>query len=49
MWGLIEKQLVEALPVIWADVLGSDDPDFTAILDRHIAPLANRLRLTLKA
>ena len=27
----------------------ADDPDLTAILDRHIAPLANRLRLTLKA
>jgi multiple sugar transport system substrate-binding protein len=49
MWGLIEKQLVDVLPVIWEDVLASDDPDLTTILDRHIAPLANRLRLTLKA
>jgi ABC-type glycerol-3-phosphate transport system substrate-binding protein len=49
MWGLIEKQLVDVIPAIWADVLAADDPDLTAILDRHIAPLANRLRLTLKA
>jgi hypothetical protein len=49
MWGLIEKNLVDVLPAIWTDVLASDDPDLTAILDRHIAPLAHRLRLTLKA
>lgn len=49
MWGLIEKHLVDVIPAIWADVLASPDPDLPAILDRHIAPLANRLRLTLKA
>jgi multiple sugar transport system substrate-binding protein len=49
MWGLIEKNLVDILPAIWADVLATDDPELTAILDRHIAPLAHRLRLTLQA
>lgn len=49
LWGLIEKHLVDAIPAIWEDVLASPDPDLSAILDRHIAPLANRLRLTLKA
>jgi multiple sugar transport system substrate-binding protein len=49
MWGLIEKNLVDVLPAIWADVLATDDPDLTAILDRHITPLAHRLRLTLQA
>jgi multiple sugar transport system substrate-binding protein len=49
MWGLIEKQLVDVLPAIWTDVLASDDPDLTAILDRHVVPLAQRLRLMLKA
>lgn len=49
LWGLIEKHLVDAIPAIWEDVLASSDPDLSVILDRHIAPLANRLRLTLKA
>ena len=49
MWGLIEKNLVDVLPAIWTDVQASADPDVTAILDRHIVPLAHRLRLTLKA
>jgi multiple sugar transport system substrate-binding protein len=49
MWGLIEKNLVDSLPVIWADVLATEEPDLTAILDRHITPLAHRLRLTLQA
>jgi multiple sugar transport system substrate-binding protein len=52
MWGLIEKNLYDALPAIWSDVMASDasdDPDLTAILDRHITSLAHRLRLTLKA
>ena len=51
MWGLIEKNLVDVLPAIWHDVLAreaGDDPDLPVILDRHIAPMANRLRLTLK-
>lgn len=49
MWGLIEKQLVDVLPAIWTDVLAAADPDLVAILDRHIVPLAHRLRLTLKS
>ncbi|HTP08867.1 MAG TPA: hypothetical protein VMP08_11495, partial [Anaerolineae bacterium] len=49
MWGLIEKNLVDVIPAIWTDVLATADPDLAAILDRHITPLANRLRLTLKA
>ena len=49
MWGLIEKNLVDVLPAIWTDMLASDEPDLTAILDRYIAPLAHRLRLTLNA
>ena len=49
MWGLIEKNLVDVIPLIWEDVLASSEPELTTILDRHIAPLANRLRLTLKA
>jgi multiple sugar transport system substrate-binding protein len=52
MWGLIEKNVHDVLPAIWAEVFASDasdDPDLTAILDRHITPLAHRLRLTLKA
>jgi hypothetical protein len=48
MWGLIEKHLVDVIPAIWEEVLASPEPDLSAILDRHIAPLANRLRLTLK-
>jgi multiple sugar transport system substrate-binding protein len=49
LWGLVEKHLVDVIPTIWEDVLASSDPDLTTILDRHITPLANRLRLTLKA
>lgn len=49
MWGLIEKNLVDIISLIWHDVLASDEAELDAILDRHIGPLANRLRLTLKA
>jgi multiple sugar transport system substrate-binding protein len=49
MWGLIEKNLVDVIPLIWQEVLASDEAELDAILDRHIVPLANRLRLTLKA
>jgi hypothetical protein len=49
LWGLIEKNLVDVIPLIWDEVLASPDPDLTAILDRHITPLVNRLRFTLKA
>ncbi|CAG0937103.1 Diacetylchitobiose binding protein DasA [Thermoflexales bacterium] len=49
LWGLIEKHLVDVIPAIWEDVLASPDPDLTTLLDRHITPLAHRLRLTLKA
>ena len=49
MWGLIEKNLVDVIPLIWLDVLAPQAADLDAILDRHIGPLANRLRLTLKA
>ena len=49
MWGLIEKNLVDIVPLIWQDVLASSEAELDAILDRHIVPLANRLRLTLKA
>jgi len=37
------------IPLIWLDVLAPQAADLDAILDRHIGPLANRLRLTLKA
>jgi hypothetical protein len=46
---LIEKNLVDVLPAIWMDVLANDEADIAGIFDRHIAPLAHRLRLTLKA
>ena len=49
MWGLIEKNFVDVLPAIWTDVLASEDPDIPGILDRHVVPLAHRLRLTLQA
>jgi len=49
MWGLIEKNLVDIVPLIWQDVLTSNAAELDAILERHILPLANRLRLTLKA
>lgn len=49
MWGLIEKNLVDLIPLIWQDVLASNAADLDAILERHILPVANRLRLTLKA
>jgi multiple sugar transport system substrate-binding protein len=48
MWGLIEKNLVDVIPLIWQDVLASKAADLDAILEQYIVPVANRLRLTLK-
>jgi len=49
MWGSIEKKLVDVLPNIWQEVFASNDPDLDNILNRHLAPLASRLALSLQS
>jgi multiple sugar transport system substrate-binding protein len=47
LWGLIEDRLAHAIPKVWDDLFTSPNPDLEAIYDEHIAPLTNRLNITL--
>ncbi len=51
IWGLVEKQLTDRIPAIWADVLALPDRGdidaLDAILDQYLAPLARRLKITI--
>jgi len=47
LWGLIEDRLAHAIPRVWEDIFASPNPDLEALYDEHIAPLTNRLNITL--
>jgi multiple sugar transport system substrate-binding protein len=47
-WGLCEGKLVTELGAMWAEVLVDPDADLDAMVLKHIAPLARRLRLALE-
>ena len=47
LWGLIEDRLAHAIPRMWDDIFASPHPDLEALYDEHIAPLTNRLNITL--
>jgi len=47
LWGLIEDRLAHAIPRLWDDIFASPNPDLEALYDEHIAPLTNRLNMTL--
>jgi multiple sugar transport system substrate-binding protein len=48
LWGMIEKRLVDLIPVIWRDIFASEKPDVEAIVTHPIKKLANRLRTALE-
>ena len=47
LWGLIEDRLAHAIPRVWDDIFASAHPNLEALYDEHIAPLTNRLNMTL--
>jgi multiple sugar transport system substrate-binding protein len=47
LWGLIEDRLAHAIPKVWEDIFASPHPDLEELYDEHIAPLTNRLNMTL--
>jgi multiple sugar transport system substrate-binding protein len=49
MWGLIEKHLTDLLPILWEEVLASENSDLDAILNKFIPPLVRRLKLSLSS
>ena len=47
LWGLIEDRLAHAIPRLWDDLFASPNPNLEELYDEHIAPLTNRLNITL--
>lgn len=49
LWGMIEKRLVDLIPIIWHEILAAENPDIESIVNKRITALANRLRMTLSS
>ena len=47
LWGLIEDRLVNILPALWDELLGSPQPDLEAAYEKYITPLIPRLNILL--
>jgi multiple sugar transport system substrate-binding protein len=47
MWGLVEDRLIATLAHIWNEVRADPAQDIAALVERNIAPLAQRLTATL--
>ncbi len=48
LWGLVEKRLVDTIPIIWEKVLDADGNDIETILAQNVTPLARRINMTLE-
>src|SRR5689334_7602114 len=46
LWGLVEKRLVDTIPVVWEKVLASNENDTDKILTETVVPLAQRLNIS---
>jgi hypothetical protein len=46
LWGLVEKRLIDAIPIVWEKVLVSGENDIDKILAETIVPLAQRLNIS---
>ena len=46
LWGLVEKRLVDTIPMIWEKVLASSENDVDKVLADTIVPLAKRLNMS---
>ncbi|HBY08989.1 MAG TPA: hypothetical protein DEH22_14875 [Chloroflexi bacterium] len=49
LWGMIEKRLVDLIPVVWHEIFATENPEVEAIVSRRFTAVAERLRLTLHA
>jgi multiple sugar transport system substrate-binding protein len=47
MWGLVEDRLVNLLANLWNEVRADPAQDITALVERNVVPLAQRLAATL--
>jgi multiple sugar transport system substrate-binding protein len=48
LWGLVEKRLSEAIPILWEKVWNIDQNDIEKTLAEIIVPLARRINITLE-
>lgn len=48
LWGLVEKRLTDAIPVVWEKVFDRGGTDVEKILADTIVPLARRINITLE-
>jgi multiple sugar transport system substrate-binding protein len=48
LWGLVEKRLVDAIPIVWERVLNADEKEIDKILGETLVPLAERINMTLE-
>jgi multiple sugar transport system substrate-binding protein len=49
LWGMMEKRLVDLIPIIWQEIFASASPDIDTIVQKRITALADRLRMTLNS
>jgi multiple sugar transport system substrate-binding protein len=47
MWGLVEDRLIAVLAQIWNEVRANPAQDLAALIERHMAPVVQRLNATL--
>ncbi len=47
MWGLVEDRLITALARMWSDIRGDPTQNIAALIEQNMAPLAQRLDMTL--
>lgn len=48
LWGLVEKRLTDAIPIVWEKVLNENADNVENILAETIVPLARRINITLE-
>lgn len=48
LWGLVEKRLTDALPIVWEKVFDGDTDAVEKIMAETIVPLARRINITLE-
>lgn len=48
LWGLVEKRLTDAMPIVWDKVFDSGVDSVGQVLDETIVPLAHRINITME-
>jgi hypothetical protein len=48
LWGLVEKRLTDAMPIVWEKVFETGVDSVEQVLDETIVPLAHRINITME-